>query len=123
MRKLLFAFIAVLLGTIVSLASEIDGKWKTIMEGPNGSMELVFTFKVVGTMMTGTVYTPMGEMPISDGKFDGKQFSFNVEMNENTIKHEGTLDGDTLKMKVIGIPGGDGGDQDSREMDLKRSVE
>ncbi len=126
MKKLLFAFVAILLGTVVSTAAGIDGKWKTTMEGPNGSMDLVFTFKVDGPVMTGTVSTPMGEMPISDGKFDGKEFSFNVDMNGSKIQHKGTLEGETLKMKVTGLRGPDGnsdGEDHGQEMVLNRVVQ
>jgi hypothetical protein len=105
MKKWLFAFVVILLGTFVSMASGIDGKWKATMKGPDGSMEIVFVFKVDGNKLTGTVTTPMGEMAISEGKFDGKEISFNLDMNGNPIPHKGTLEKDVIKMKMVGGPG------------------
>lgn len=43
MKKLLFAFVVVLFGTMVCNATEIDGKWKTSVKGQDGDMELVFS--------------------------------------------------------------------------------
>lgn len=110
MKKWLFVFTAMVLGALTCMAAGIEGKWKTSMEGPDGKMEIVFTFKVNGNVLTGTVSTPMGEMPISNGKINGNEFSFDIDMNGNPMPHKGTLDGDVIKMKMTGGPGGpDGG--------------
>ena len=74
MKKLFFAFVVVLFGTLVCNAAEIDGKWKTTVKGQDGDMELVFVFKADGAILTGSIVTPMGEMPFSNGKVDGKNF-------------------------------------------------
>jgi len=84
-------------------ASDIDGKWSGKMQGPNGESELVFTFKVQGDTLTGTVGSPMGDMPMSNGKVQGKTFSFDVSMGEMAISHQCTIDGDTITMKVNGF--------------------
>ena len=120
MKKIFFAFVVVLLGAMVCNAAEIDGKWKTTFKGQDGDMELVFVFKTDGVILTGSIVTPMEEMPISNGKIDGKEFSFDLDMMGNTIKHKGTVEGNEIKMKSEGGPGGDGA---SNEMILKKSVE
>lgn len=110
MKKWLFVFTAMILSALTSMAAGIDGKWKASMEGPDGKMEIIFTFKVNDNILTGTVSTPMGEMPISNGKINGKEFSFDIDMGGNPMPHKGILDGDVIKMKMAGGPGGpDGG--------------
>ena len=120
MKKCLFVFALIILGTFVSNAAGIDGKWKTTMEGPDGKMELTFTFKTDGNVLTGSISTPMGEMPISNGKVNGSEFSFDIDMMGNAMPHKCTLEGDTIKMQIVGGPDGGGG---PREMILKRVVE
>jgi hypothetical protein len=59
----------------------------------------------------------MGEMPFSNGKVDGKEFSFDLDMMGTTIKHKGTVEGNEIKMKSEGGPGA------GNEMILKKVVE
>jgi hypothetical protein len=120
MKRLLFVFVVVLFGTMVCNAAEIDGKWKTTIKGQDGDMELVFVFKADGATLNGSIVSPMGELPISNGKINGKEFSFDLEMMGNIIKHKGTVEGNEIKMKTEGGPGGDGA---GNEMILKKSVE
>ncbi|MBW8325721.1 MAG: hypothetical protein K0M50_13230 [Prolixibacteraceae bacterium] len=120
MKKLFFAFVVVLFGTLVCNAAEIDGKWKTTIKGQDGDMELVFVFKADGATLTGSIVSPMGELPITNGKVDGKEFSFDLDLMGNTIKHKGTVEGNEIKMKSEGGPGGDG---TVNELILKKSVE
>jgi hypothetical protein len=131
MKKWLFVFAVIILGAFVCKAGGIEGKWKTSIEGPDGKMEITFTFKVDGNVLTGSVGSPMGDLPITNGKINGNEFSFDVDMGGNPMPHKGTLDGDTIKMKIVGGPGGpDGGSPDGGagpggfgEMLLKRVVE
>ena len=51
----------------IGLAQDINGKWKGQMQSPNG---------------------PMGELPITNGKIDGKIFFFQVNAGEMTISHQ-----------------------------------
>jgi hypothetical protein len=104
-----------------SSASKIDGKWKASMQSPDGnSMDLVFTFKVDGEKLTGTVTSPMGgDMELKDGVVKGDEFSFSVDAGMgDPIKHKCKLEGDVIKMKFE-MPGGMGGDGPS-EMTLKK---
>lgn len=86
----------------------ISGKWKGTIQGSQGDIALVFTFKVNGDSLSGTVQSPMGNaIPISNGKVNGDSFSFDVSFGGNTIHHDCTLEGDTVSMKIEGIQNGD----------------
>ena len=122
MKKWLFVFTVMIFGALACNAAGIDGKWKTTMEGPDGKMELTFTFKTDGNVLTGSISTPMGEMPITNGKINGNEFSFDIDMMGNAMPRKCTIDGDTIKMKVDGAPGG-GGPGGPGDMILKRVVE
>jgi hypothetical protein len=111
---LLFLFIAA-----SGIAAGIEGNWTATMKSPDGNeMELNFVFKMDGEKLTGSVVTPNGDMPISNTKIDGKEFSFDVSFNDMAIKHDCILkEDDTISMKVVGGPMGDS------EMILKRKKE
>jgi hypothetical protein len=120
MKKLFFLSVMLFAAISVCNASKIDGKWKTSM----GDMELTFIFKAVGdTVLTGTVSSPMGDLPIKNGKIKGDSFTFDVEMEGNAIGHSCKLEGDVIKMK-INMPDGMGGGGDAPgEMVLKKVEE
>ncbi|MGA7162074.1 MAG: hypothetical protein WBZ48_13820 [Bacteroidota bacterium] len=111
-------FVVALLAVNIGVAQDINGKWKGQMQSPNGPMDLVFNFKTNGDSLSGSVVGPMGELPIANGKIDGKTFSFQVNAGEMTINHQCTAMGDSISMKVPGMQGGD-----AMEVMLKRVTE
>ena len=100
MRFVMVALLALALG-VVAMASDVTGVWKASMQGPDGqSMELVFNFKADGAKLTGTVTSPMGELPITEGKVDGDKVEFTVETDQLKVVHKGTVSGDTRKLSA-----------------------
>jgi hypothetical protein len=96
--------------SMVAMAADASGTWKASIETPNGAMENIFTFKVEGDKLTGTVTMgQMGEGAISEGKVDGDSVSFAVvrEFNGNQfrINYKGKVSGDEMKMsgEVVGM--------------------
>ena len=104
------------LGAVLAVyAGDLNGRWEGKMVGPDGDeFALVFNFKTDGDNLSGSVEGPAGELPISDGKVKGDEFSFKVKFEENVIDHQGKVVGDTINMKVQG-PWGES------EMSLKRA--
>jgi uncharacterized cupredoxin-like copper-binding protein len=103
MKKLLCLCAALMMAFTAAsafAASDVTGTWTGNMVGPNGdSMQITFTFKQDGAKLTGTVASLMGDpMEITEGKVDGDNISFNVSFNGMTIKHEGVIAADTIKL-------------------------
>ena len=121
MKRSTFACAAILMafGAITAFAADITGAWTGQMAGPNGDgFQISFTFKQSGMKLTGTVAGPQGDpIEISEGKVDGDKMSFNVSFNGMTIKHDGTISGDEIKLTVKA----DQGDFPGGAMTLKRS--
>ncbi len=91
----------------LAFAADINGNWKTSMVGPDGSaMDMVFTFKVDGENLTGSVVNPMGNMPFT-GKVSGNNFSFSIDFGGMAIDHRCTVSGDSVYLTVPGMEGGD----------------
>jgi hypothetical protein len=103
-------------------AADVNGKWTAEVPARNGEKRVqTFNLKADGDKLTGTVATPMGERPITDGTVKGDEISFTVEM-------PGRNGGEARKMTYVGkVSGGEikftvkGGQQD-REITAKRAT-
>ncbi len=94
------SFLLLFIFSVVCNAQNLDGSWKGKMAGPNGDFELVFTFKVNSDTLNGNVTSEMGTLPIENGKVNGNEFSFDVNVNGQVISHDGVLDGDIVKLTI-----------------------
>ena len=57
--------------TLTASAADLGGTWKGTLEGPNGSVESTFNFKLDAGKLGGTVTMgPLQNSPITDGKLD-----------------------------------------------------
>jgi len=100
MKKILTAILFLFIASGL-FAKGIDGTWKGKMQGQNGDMELTFVFKIDGEKLSGQVKTENGDVEITNTKVNGKEFSFDVEFNGMSIKHNCILkEDDTISLKV-----------------------
>ncbi len=99
-----------------SPAANIDGTWSGTFSGGMGGqpMELTYNFKGDGDTLTGTVTGGPGQwIPIKDGKINGDNFSFKVDVDSQGMKmkfnYKGVLKGDEIKLSfTIEMEGGPG---------------
>jgi hypothetical protein len=99
---------------VAAMAGDVAGTWKATAEGPNGTMERTFVFKVDGTKLSGeTTSTMLGKSTIADGKVDGDNLSFTItaEMQGTELKlnYKGKVSGSELHL--TSERAGDGGGQ------------
>lgn len=93
-------------------ASDISGNWKATADGPAGTMERTFVFKVDGNKLTGeTTSSMLGKSTINDGKVDGDTVTFtitaNLQGNEMKLNYKGTIKGDEIvfQSSAAGVEG------------------
>lgn len=90
MKNLIIVFF--LFGSLSVFAQNpIDGEWKGTRETPNGTFEIVYSFKVEGNELKGVWKTQFGETSIEDGKVDGKKISYSISFNDMRINNTGEL--------------------------------
>ena len=111
MKRLLLLLAVVALS---ALAADITGTWKGTAEGPNGSIERTFVFKVDGNKLTGeTTSQMMGKSAITDGKIDGDNISFSItakfQDNEVKLSYKGKVSGNEIHLTSEMAGGGGGG--------------
>ncbi len=117
-------YLAALAGLLAvsAQAADVTGKWVAKMEGKDGqTFEQVFNLKADGATLTGTVSGRGGETPITDGKINGDDISFNVsrETQRGTMKmsYTGKVSGDELKLTMQR----EGGQGQGREITAKKA--
>jgi len=103
--------IGMLLAAFPLFAAEVDGNWAGSLDTPNGPVEIKFTFKSDGAKLTGSSVSPDGmTMAIKDGKVDGNNISFAVDVDMGgqamTFPYTGKLEGGELKLhtEFMGMP-------------------
>ncbi len=96
--KILTVVFLLLLSSLAANAQNLDGIWKGTRSGPNGDFELTFTFKVKGDSLDGEISTQMGTMPLENGKIHGNQFSYDININGQTLSSTGVIEGDIVKI-------------------------
>ncbi|WP_347158069.1 TonB-dependent receptor domain-containing protein [Pontibacter chitinilyticus] len=72
--------------------NSLTGRW----QGKMGERELTLDLVADSTTLTGTVQTPMGQLPVTNGVIAGNTFSFNLVFNGNTVPYKGSIAGDQL---------------------------
>jgi len=100
--RLLLAICAAFCLSGIARAADITGKWQSEFDSQIGVQKYVFTFKVDGEKLTGSMTGPQGDIPLQEGKVAGNQISFSttLDFGGNSIKivYKGTVSGDQVKM-------------------------
>lgn len=117
----LFSSLIVLLALVTcaapALAADITGSWTgsfTAGMNPQNVHYFVLDLKADATKLTGTMGfckgscgTPMGAIPIQDGKVDGDTISFGIETDAKDVPHidfQGKVTGDSIQFVLSGKP-------------------
>ena len=82
-------------------------------------LDLTFAFKQDGEKLTGTVATPSGDLPLSDGKVVGDKISFFVMADTDGTPTKGICEG-VIKGDEITVAIKTAGGKDYGSMVLKR---
>ncbi|AMR30364.1 glycoside hydrolase [Mucilaginibacter sp. PAMC 26640] len=79
----------------------LDGKWVGNINTPDGqALEVTYNFKADGDKLTGTAVSPMGEVNLEDGKINGDEFSFKVNVSGTEYPHKGKAYADSCAMDI-----------------------
>jgi hypothetical protein len=114
MRRVSGALVFALIAIGAAFASDVSGKWKADFQTADGQKgQNVFTFKVDGEKLTGTVYSSFAgsEAKIEEGEIKGDAISFAITRNmggsDARFRYRGKVAGDEIKF-VVTIGDADG---------------
>lgn len=79
--------------------ADVDGSWNTMVQSPMGNQEATLSIVSDGDSFTGSYASPLGSMPIKDGKISGNQLDWAIDMTvpmPMTLTCTATVNGDEL---------------------------
>ena len=91
-------------------AADVDGKWSGTVQTPMGDIPVSFTFKADGAQLTGTTAGPDGPVNIMDGKIDGNTITFTVTFDFGgmpfMLSYKGSVSKEEIKLsgEAFGMP-------------------
>ncbi len=111
------------LTALTASAADVSGQWTAEVPGRQGQTQtMTFTFKVEGEKLTGSISTPAGESPISEGIVKGDELSFTQVLefagNQMKVLYKGKVSGDQIKFTRQR----EGGQGQAREVTAKRKT-
>ncbi len=83
----LFAFAAV---------ADLTGTWKGTVDFGGNALELTYKLKADGDKLTGSITSSYGELPISDGKITGSDFSYKIDIGGGPQESKGKYYTDSI---------------------------
>ncbi|MDB4926875.1 hypothetical protein [Mucilaginibacter sp.] len=98
MKRKISTTILLLCSVFVCLAAiaDLTGNWKGVIKmGDGNELPLTYVFKVDGEKLTGSVISANGEIPMTEGKVNGADFTFKIDVNGTTIVNIGKYYGDS----------------------------
>jgi hypothetical protein len=98
MKRIFIPILLVFLFISFSEGADLTGIWSGKV-GDN--LEVNLNLKADGKKLTGTINTAYGEEPITDGKINGNDFSFNVKANGGVIPYKGKRAGDKIEISLV----------------------
>jgi hypothetical protein len=106
-KKFLVFGVLIMAGFLACNASGIAGKWKTIVQTPEGNLDVIYIFNVEGERLTGTASSHMGEVQINNGKVEGDEFTFDLEVGmASPLVHKGKFEDDSIRISLVMDTGG-----------------
>lgn len=81
---------------IAITAASLTGTWKGTVMIQDNPVELTYKLKAEGNVLTGTVNSQFGELPLIDGKISGDDFSYKIDFNGNVRESKGKYYGDSI---------------------------
>lgn len=101
LKKITLSLALILSVVVIAMAADlISGRWTGKLLIGSDETALTYTFATEGDKLTGKIASEQGELPLIDGKITGNNLTFKIDYNGLMIPHEGTVVGDTLKLKM-----------------------
>lgn len=94
-RILTIAFIVSSFAICLAVSSDLNGKWKGVLKFGDMELPVTYTFQVDGESLTGVVTSDRGDLPISEGKLKGSDFTFSLDIGGNVMPQTGKFYGDS----------------------------
>ncbi|WP_342645060.1 hypothetical protein [Mucilaginibacter sp. CSA2-8R] len=99
--KIFNAIVLCICGVLFCLiAADVNGKWRGVIDYNGRDVSVSYQFKTEGSKVTGTAETPVGVVPIEQGKLEKDMLTFKADLNGETVTHVGRVSADSINLKI-----------------------
>lgn len=83
---------------MVCLAADLTGTYKGSIIFQERPLELTYKLKAEGEKLSGSIDTEYGEVPLFDGKINGSDFSYKIDIGNGPLEAKGKFMGDSIEI-------------------------
>jgi hypothetical protein len=96
MKKTSLSIAMIFLFVLVCLAADLTGTYKGSVTFQDNKIDLTYNLKAEGEKLTGSITSEYGELPLTDGKISGTDFSYKIDIGEGPMESKGKFFGDSI---------------------------
>jgi hypothetical protein len=96
MKRTLLSIALPFVFIVALVTTDLTGTWKGTVNYQGTQLELTYKLKAEGTVLTGTVTSSYGEIPLTDGKISGNDFSYKIDVGNGPHEATGKYYGDSI---------------------------
>ena len=96
MKKTLLSTTLIFLVALVCLAADLTGTYKGTVSFQDNKLDLTYSLKADGEKLTGSISSEYGEIPLTDGKIAGTDFSYKIDIGQGPMESKGKFFGDSI---------------------------
>ena len=96
MKKTLISTVLLFVFVLACYAADLTGTWKGTVNYQGNDLELTYKLKADGEKLSGTINSTYGEIPLSDGKITGTDFSYKIDIGSGPVESTGKYYTDSI---------------------------
>ncbi|MXV17980.1 hypothetical protein [Hufsiella ginkgonis] len=100
MKKIILSisFIFTFVICFAAIVADLTGTWKGLIKFGDQKLELTYKLKAEGEKLTGSIVSSYGEIPLTDGKIAGSDFSYKIDIGGGPQESKGKFMGDSIQI-------------------------
>ncbi len=89
-----FIFVFVL----ICLAADLTGTYKGSVTFQERKLDLTYKLKAEGERLSGSIHSEYGEIPLLDGKINGPDFTYKIDIGNGPMEAKGKFMTDSIEI-------------------------
>lgn len=98
MKKSITLFSFLIVFVMVCLAADLTGTYKGSVIFQERKLDIVYKLKAEGEILTGAIHSEYGELPIFDGKINGSDFTYKIDIGNGPMEAKGKFMTDSIEI-------------------------
>lgn len=83
---------------MICLAADLTGTYKGSVTFQGRKLDITYNLKADGEKLSGSIFSEYGELPLSDGKIIGTDFTYKIDIGNGPIESKGKFMTDSIEI-------------------------